>query len=130
MLKFRRNDFFLAIILFLIEVVIAIYAKDKIIRPYGGDFLVVIFLYYSIRSFVDIAYWKIALAVLLLAYVLEIAQYFKLAESLGVSKYPVAKLLIGSTFEFLDMLAYTAGIGGVLFVERYRKRKTKNTIPL
>ena len=45
-MKLRWNAlyFFLAILLLMIEIVIALFVHDELIRPIGGDFLVVVFL--------------------------------------------------------------------------------------
>ena len=52
MLTFKPGFLVIAFILFVIEVLIALYVRDSIIRPYVGDFLVVIMLYCFVRAFV------------------------------------------------------------------------------
>lgn len=99
------------------EVVIARYAHDRLIRPYGGDFLVVILLYSLVRAF-----WKgrvlyQALGVLLFAYFVEGTQYFRLADRLGVARYPTARLILGTSFAWGDILAYSLGIALVYGLE-------------
>jgi hypothetical protein len=44
-LHFHPYYFIATVLLFLIEVLIAIYVDDAIIRPHGGDYLVVILLF-------------------------------------------------------------------------------------
>ena len=44
-LKFKRSYFLWTITLIFIEIVIALFVHDGIVRPYGGDFLVVILIY-------------------------------------------------------------------------------------
>ncbi|CAN5148937.1 hypothetical protein BH20BAC1_BH20BAC1_28470 [soil metagenome] len=51
MLTFRRWYFLSAIVLLITEVLIATFLNDRIIRPFIGDFLVVILLYTFVRSF-------------------------------------------------------------------------------
>ena len=48
MFKFDKKSFIIAIFTFLIEVIIALFINDKIIRPFVGDILVVVFMYYFI----------------------------------------------------------------------------------
>ncbi len=43
--KFHRKYFFSTLLLFATEIFIAAYLHDAVIRPYGGDFLVVILIY-------------------------------------------------------------------------------------
>ena len=50
MLTFRKTYFILSILLFIIEVLIALFAHDEFIRPYVGDLLVVVLLYCLVKS--------------------------------------------------------------------------------
>jgi uncharacterized membrane protein len=43
MFRFHKTYFLLAVLLFVIELLIALYLHDRFIRPHVGDFLVVIF---------------------------------------------------------------------------------------
>jgi len=119
---FSRNCYLItAITLFIIEVVIALWIQDTVIRPYGGDFLVVIFLYCLIRAVTNVGVWKGATGVLIFAYLIEAAQYLQLISMIGLEKYKVARIVLGTSFEWGDMVAYTLGILFVLIVEN-RKR--------
>ena len=118
MLKFQSHYFVVALILFLIEVCIALFINDNIIRPYVGDFLVVILLYCFFKSFLNLSVWAVSMAVLLFAYSVEILQYFKIVERLGFQNSGIARTIIGISFEWTDLLAYTLGIGLVLFIEK------------
>ena len=111
----------MAVLLFLTEIVIALFVHDTIIRPYGGDFLVVILLYCLVRAVTNVGVWKGAIGVLLFAYVIEAAQYLQLISMIGLEKYKLAGIVLGTSFEWGDMLAYTLGVVVVLLVEN-RKR--------
>ena len=76
MLKFKLKYFILAAILFLIEVLIALFIHDNFIRPFVGDVLVVILIYCFIKSFLNSPVVITAIAVLLFAYLIEVLQYF------------------------------------------------------
>ena len=80
MVRFQRNYFFLALLLLLIEIFIAIFIHDQFIRPYVGDFLVVILMYCFIKSFLNTPVIATAIGVLLFAYAVETVQYFNLAK--------------------------------------------------
>jgi hypothetical protein len=114
---FRKKYFIWSVILFLIEVIIAVFIDDRFIRPYLGDFLVVIFLYCLIRAFFRLSVWQTSIDVLLFAYFVEWTQYFRLINILGWQKSLLAKVIIGSSFSWEDILAYTLGILTVLLVE-------------
>jgi hypothetical protein len=119
MFTFRKRYFFVAILLFIVELFIAIYMHDEFLRPYGGDFLVVIFLYCFLRSFINRPVLSVALAVLLLSYIIEVTQHFGLIYKLRWEHSLLAHLVLGSTFKWLDMLAYTLGTALVLVFEEF-----------
>jgi len=116
-MQFNQRYFLFAILLFIIEVLIALYVKDAIIRPYGGDFLVVILLYYLVRTFWNGASFQVALGVLIFAYTVEILQYLKIVDFLGLTGNRLAEIVIGTGFSWWDMLAYTLGIIVVYFID-------------
>lgn len=126
MLTFNRRYFRYALILFLIEVLIALFVRDRFVRPYVGDYLVVILMYCAVRTFVQAAPWKMALGVLLLAYAIEVLQYFRLVDRLGLSENTLAKTVIGYGFEWWDLLAYTLGVATVLLLERPKRKSAPN----
>lgn len=122
MLRFNKSYFLLAVLLFFIEVLIAVFLHDKFIRPYFGDFLVVILIYCFCKSFLQAPVLKLAIAVLLFAYMVETLQYFKLVNLLGLQHSKLAQVVIGNSFEWTDMLAYTLGIAVVVAIENYYKK--------
>lgn len=125
MWTFNRGYFIAALVLFVIEVLIALYVSDRFIRPYGGDYLVVILLYCAIRSVVNSSAHKVAAGVLLFSYFIEVLQYYRLVDRLGLSGNKLAKTVIGYGFSWWDILAYTVGIVTVLLVERSRERNAE-----
>jgi hypothetical protein len=50
-MAFNKTYSLLALTFFTTEVLIGTYMHDAIIRPYGGDFLVVILIYCIVKSF-------------------------------------------------------------------------------
>ena len=82
--KFNKNYFIAFVLLFIIEIVIAIYIHDKFIRPYFGDVLVVILMYCFLMSFLNISKFKTALFVLAFSFCVEFGQYFNLVSLLGL----------------------------------------------
>lgn len=121
MLQFNHIYFIWTIILLIIEILIALYLHDPIIRPYGGDFLVVILIYCFVKSFVKISNFKAAIGVLIFSYAVEILQYFKIVEILGLQHSNIANIIIGTSFAWADLLAYTLGIAFVLGVEQIKR---------
>ncbi|MGM9509714.1 DUF2809 domain-containing protein [Larkinella sp. GY13] len=118
MLKFRPPYFIITLLLFITEVLIALFLHDEIIRPYVGDFLVVILIYCFLRSFLNIPVLPTALFVFVFSYALEVLQYFNLVELLGLQQYKLARIVIGTSFEWIDLLAYTLGVIFIVYLER------------
>ncbi len=119
----------MAVLIFCTEILIARFAHDRIIRPYIGDSLVVILIYCFIKSFFDTPVLKTALGVLLFAYMVEILQSFDIITKLGLQDIGWARIVIGTSFAWIDLVAYTAGIALVICIEKImasKKRKKEN----
>ncbi len=116
-LKVNRTYFFMAIFIFLIEIVIALSLKQGFIRHTFGDFLVVILMYCALRSFIKTKPIYLALVVLLIAFCVEFLQKTKFLEWLNLEYNAIAKLVLGSTFQYNDLIAYTLGVLVIIFVE-------------
>lgn len=103
-----------------VEVFIAAFLHDRIVRPYVGDLLAVVFLYCLVRSVVTTPVRPTVAAVLLVAYGIEVLQYLHLLTYLGLAHSRLAALVLGNHFEWGDMLAYTLGAAGILAAERVK----------
>jgi hypothetical protein len=125
MLTFRKHYFLITVLLFVTELLIATFLHDKIIRPYFGDFLVVILIYCFLRSFLKVSIVKAAIATLIFAYLIEFMQYLNLIQKLGLQNSKMANLVLGNLFQWIDLLAYTLGIVLVLLIERMESPKIK-----
>lgn len=122
MLKFDKKSFIIAIIIFLVEVIIALYIKDKIIRPFVGDILVVIFMYYFIKAFINIKVINIAIFTLIFSFVVEILQYFNFVEMIGLGHNKAARIIIGTSFSWIDILCYFIGFVLLFFIDKDLKK--------
>jgi hypothetical protein len=100
-------------------VLIAKFVHDHFIRPYIGDLLVVILIYTFVKSFLNTPVFKTAIGVLLFAFLVEALQYFHVIYKLGLQNSRLARVILGSTFEWTDLLLYACGIAIVLCVERF-----------
>ncbi len=127
-MKLNRSYFTFTVVLFIAEVLIGKYMHDSIIRPFGGDFLVVILLYCFVKTFIDIPPLPTALGVLFIAFAAETAQYFHLLNLLGWQNSKIAALLLGTSFSYTDLLCYTLGIGLVMAIEKINTRALKTQI--
>ncbi|HTE24031.1 ribosomal maturation YjgA family protein [Flavitalea sp.] len=125
MISFNKSYFLAAVILFIVEILIALYVHDRIVRPYIGDFLVVILLYCFVRAFIEANAVKVAVGVLIFAYLIEFLQYLDLIAFLGLQKSRLANIVLGNYFEWIDIVAYTLGIVTVIIFESVREYKRK-----
>ena len=117
-LTFNQKYFYLTVVLFLIEVFIALFINDQFIRPFVGDVLVVILIYCFVKSF-----WKVranvaALSVFGFACAIEGLQYLNLVDILGLRQNKILATIIGTTFDLKDILAYALGTAIILVWER------------
>jgi len=119
MLTFNSRYFVFAIILFVTEVLITLFVHDNFIRPYVGDYLVVMLVYCAAMSFIKVSPLKMAIAVLLFACLIEVLQYFKITDRLGLSDNIIARTVIGIGFDWWDIVTYILGTLTVLIIEQY-----------
>ncbi|PSN12883.1 DUF2809 domain-containing protein [filamentous cyanobacterium CCT1] len=117
-MRFKPYYFVWSVVLFLVELCIALFVDDALIRPYVGDVLVVILVYALVRAFFRVAILPTAIGVLLFAFGVEILQYFNIVEVLGLGASAIARTVIGTTFVWEDLVAYTVGIVILLALER------------
>lgn len=115
----KLNSIFLTLtlLLFMIECYIGFYLKDAFIRPFVGDFLVVILIYCFIKIFFEVKPIILGLSVLMFSYFVEILQLFKISDKLGLQKGSIAAILVGNSFSWGDILAYTLGLALIVLIE-------------
>lgn len=104
----RMNWAMTGVAILAFEICIAIYAKDGFIRYYLGDVLAAAMLYAFGRAAFRLPPKILALAVFTLSLVIEITQYFKVLEILGVQNYALW-IIFGGTFDWTDIICYAIG---------------------
>ena len=109
MSKKRWIYMILAIILLTIEVLIALFIHDDFVRPYIGDVLVVMVIYSFIRIFVPERVRMLPSYILCFAVLVEVLQYFRIVEVLGLQDNRFFSVLIGSVFDMKDIICYAIG---------------------
>lgn len=105
------------IVIFCIEVLIALYVRDSFVRPYLGDVLVVVLVYCFVRIFLPTGISKMPFYVFLFACFVEVMQYFQLVEMLGITNR-AARIILGSTFDWKDIASYAVGFVLIILFER------------
>lgn len=126
-MKFRKRLFYAiaTFILLVTEVLIALFVHDGFVRPYVGDVLVVAVIYTFIRIFLPEKCPLLPLFVFIFAAAVEVSQYFRLVELLGLGNNRFFRVLIGSVFDWKDILCYAIGclILGAYEIIIRKKRK-------
>lgn len=112
--KTRRRAVYalLFILLLAVEIGIALFVHDRFIRPYMGDVLVIVLLCCAARVAMPDKPRFLGLYMTAAGAAAEGLQALRLAERLGV-QHTVLGVILGSTFDWRDLLCYAAG--GVLF---------------
>lgn len=124
MLRFQSTYILLSLFFLGVEILIALFIKDKIIRPFLGDMLVVILMYCFVRSFLNLPINYTILLVLGIAFLVEFSQYFNLIKWLGLEDSAPARVILGNTFSFEDLGMYLLGGFFIYGTERFlRKRR-------
>ena len=114
------------LLLLTVEICIAVFVHDRFIRPYVGDILVVGTLYAFVRVLFPSGLPWLPAGVTGFALLVEAGQAFGLVDLLGLGHIPFFRVLLGSTFDWADMVCYLIGGGLVLAGEkRIRRRKSR-----
>ena len=121
----NKYHFAIAVLIFIIEVLIALFAHDGFVRPYLGDVLVVILIYCFLKSFFDVPPFKLSMLVLAFSFFVEFLQYISIVKRLGLEESEIARTVIGTYFTWHDLVAYVTGIAIVLTIEYYAQKRNR-----
>ena len=121
-MKFNPRYFIAFLILLITEILIATFVKQPFIRYVFGDFLVVILMYCFLKSFIKAASIYIAIFVLIFAYTIEIMQKYNTLALLNLENNKLANIILGNTFEFTDLIAYTLGVITIYIIDKKATR--------
>ncbi len=111
------------IILFAIELFIALFVRDNFIRPYIGDVLVVILLYTATRIIFPTQFKHLPLYIFAFSVIVELLQLINIVNILGLSDSRFFRILIGTTFDIKDIICYGVGTLILLGYEFILKHK-------
>ncbi|MBO5349147.1 MAG: DUF2809 domain-containing protein [Clostridia bacterium] len=126
MLKNRRIKYFVGFVVsILIEMLIALYVHDKIIRPYIGDVLVIICIYLLLKTIFDTKIKHLALYIFIFAVSVELMQYFKIMQYLSKGN-DTLKIALGTTFDIKDIVCYFVGYVVIVLGESVRDSYANN----
>lgn len=122
-LRFSKTYFIATLAILTLEIIIALYIRDRFIRPYVGDIFAIILVYTFLKTWLHATKLVVAIAALFVAFVIEFLQALHFIEHIGLSHNTFAKILLGTSFSWLDLLCYLAGFLLIVLVEKlYFKR--------
>ena len=123
MFTFNLKYLLLTVFIFAVEVCIALFIKDTLIRPFVGDVLVVVLIYCFFSIFLNFPHWKVAIGVLIFACCIEILQYFDYVKLLDLENNRIFSIAMGRTFEWTDFIAYFTGFLSIILSEKFINRE-------
>lgn len=108
-------------------ILIGLYVHDRLIRPYIGDVLVVMVLYFFVRIFMPEKVRLLPLYIFIFAAGVEVLQLFNIVALLGLDKRSFIGIVLGSTFDWKDIICYAVGCGIITVFECVRiSRQSKS----
>lgn len=116
----------ITVVLLVVEVLIALFVHDDFIRPYIGDVLVTVLICTFMRIFIPKSVKMLPLYVFIFAAGVEILQYFRIVEVLGLADNRFFSVLIGSVFDVKDIVCYGVGCVIVFAVEKFTQYAGEN----
>ncbi|QXP62896.1 DUF2809 domain-containing protein [Polaribacter sp. HaHaR_3_91] len=120
-MKIYLNYFIPFILLLIIEVLIERFATG-FIRFTIGDYLAVMLVYTLIKSILRISIEKAILITFIIAFSIEFLQLSDLQSNFPAAYSKTLKIILGTSFSFGDLVAYSLGIISIILVEKYLKK--------
>ncbi len=110
-MKRRLPYIVICLILLGVEVLIALFVDDKIIRPFGGDVIVIWVIYCFVQALLGGRnnHYIVAGGVMVFAFFVEFLQYIHIIDILGLRDIAFFRVLIGTSFSWIDILCYAIG---------------------
>lgn len=108
MIRFAPVYAGLAIVVFILEIIIAFYGEG-FVRHTLGDFLATILVYFCFSAILDIRARLSAFFAFVFSASIETAQALDVITAVGAGDSEIVRLVFGTTFSWADMLAYALG---------------------
>lgn len=100
----------LTLLVLAVEIMIALWVDDGLVRPFVGDALVVVLVFCALRTVLPrVSGSALAASVLLFACAVEVSQAFDVVALLGLQDNRLLSTALGRTFSWWDFVAYLAG---------------------
>lgn len=111
-----------AVALFIVLALLAtVGARWGWLRSFFGDVLAVVWVYFVFKTFIAARVLPLALAALGVGFVVELGQFLASAWHLHIPNRAL-RIVLGSTSDWWDVVAYTIGFAAVLALEALRAK--------
>lgn len=118
--KYRLRYVILSLLLFILCVLIVVlFSQNQFIRGFLGDAVIVMLIYTFMQSFSTWNSLKLSIGVTIFAFIIEFLQYLKIIKLLGFEENLFTRIVFGSVFDPLDLMAYALGGVTIYFLDRY-----------
>jgi len=97
------------VVLLAVEILIALFVHDRIVRPFIGDSLAVMLVYCALRAMTRLRERTAVATALVIAVAIEVGQLVGVLDLLGLRTNGLATMLLGTGFDPTDFLAYGGG---------------------
>ncbi len=97
------------LLLVAVEVLIALFVRDRFWRPYGGDIIVMGVLYCFVRIFFPKRLRLLPLFLFVFAFLVEGAQAIDYVSLFGLGDVDFFRILFGTSFSWIDVACYALG---------------------
>lgn len=109
-MSLKTKHLLIALAVLIIEILVAtVFSHWRFIRSFIGDYLVVILIYHLVKGLRNFPPLTLVVGVFIFSCCIEIAQYFQLADVLGLERGGVLRIMLGASFSWLDILMYLLG---------------------
>ncbi|MCL2855123.1 MAG: DUF2809 domain-containing protein [Defluviitaleaceae bacterium] len=124
-MKIKFNwKYLLAFLVLLASVAaIALWVPGGFIRYHFGDVLIVILIYCALRTFIQNRWKWLPLGIFAFAALVEAGQYFNLVYILGLGDSRFWRVIIGTTFDWWDLVMYAIGCILIFAFEIWRNKR-------
>lgn len=127
-LRFQPKYLIAFTLLICIEILIAVYFQHGFVRGFIGDVLVIPTLFYLFKTFINKQNKTLAIAILAVGIGLEVLQFFNITDILNI-KNKILRIIIGSTYDTLDILAYILGYLLILLLTKLKPLYKSSSYP-
>jgi len=130
MFRFNSKPFLLSFCLLLILVILKAFAERFYLQAYLIDIIAIFWMFCLLKGFFHVANDGLAHYAFLFAIVFEIAQFYQIIDGFYIQNSQLLHFVLGSAFDWYDLLAFTVGWLIILLGEYIRIQLDKASYQL